>query len=434
MGILANAQAALRLLRQGDIDPADLREILDSIVRDDKRAAAVIGNLRTLLRREEPPRARFDIAAAIAEVLTIFKSELEARHVHLETHLETDCVAMAVRTQVQQVILNLLSNAVQGLQDVPAADRRLRVALSRIGCDRVEVSVQDNGLGIPADRLAHIFEPFFTTRSDGLGMGLAIARSIVETHGGEIEAQTHEEGGSTFRFSLPVEPPMSDAGVMRAAQEGRTDRHPGAYEGEATVCVVDDDPAIREGVARLLGAAGWRVVTFDSAAAALASADLSSADCVVLDVQMPGMSGSELQAELARRAIDVPVVFLTARGDAATGVEAIKHGAIEYLCKPVDDSVLIDAVRKALDRHAEHTRSARERAAVEERLVRLTLRERDVLRGVVAGRLNKQIAADLSITEATVKQHRGQVMDKLEVRSVAELVRLCQVVGFASDS
>jgi FixJ family two-component response regulator len=149
---------------------------------------------------------------------------------------------------------------------------------------------------------------------------------------------------------------------------------------------------------------------------------------------MPGISGPELQAELARRAIHTPIVFLTARGDAATGVEAMKRGAIEYLTKPVDDRVLIDAVRKALDRHAQDARSARERAAIEERLARLTSRERDVLREVIAGHLNKQIAAELSITEATVKQHRGQVMEKLEVRSVAELVRLCQVGGFPSDA
>ena len=433
MAILANSQAALLLLAQDRIEPGNLRQILESIVRDDKRAATVIGNLRMLLRREEPPRERLDIAAAISEVMTLFKGELEARHVRLETQFEADCVVFAVRTQIQQVMLNLLSNAVQALQERPPTDRRLRVALSRIGRDWVEVTVQDNGAGIPADRLARIFEPFVTTRSDGLGMGLAIARSIVETHGGEIVAQAHEEGGATFRFLLPVEPPTTDAGVMHAAQVSSPDRHPRAYDGQATVCVVDDDPAIREGVARLLGAAGWRAVTFDSAAALLESAELSSAHCLVLDEQMPGMSGSQLHAELVRRTIDTPVVFLTARGDAATGVEAIKHGAIEYLCKPVDDSVLIEAVGKALAGHDERARTARERVLVEERLARLTPRERDVLREVIAGHLNKQIAADLSISEATVKQHRGQVMDKLEVRSVADLVRLCQVVGFTGE-
>ena len=112
----------------------------------------------------------------------------------------------------------------------------------------------------------------------------------------------------------------------------------------------------------------------------------------------------------------------------------MKHGAVEYLCKPVEDETLIDAVRNAIARYAERVRAVRERESAEERLARLTARERDVLREVTAGRLNKQIADRLSISEATVKQHRGQVMEKLEVRSVPELVRLCQIAGFPAGS
>jgi FixJ family two-component response regulator len=207
----------------------------------------------------------------------------------------------------------------------------------------------------------------------------------------------------------------------------------GASDADITVCVVDDDPAIREGLVRLLGAAGMRVVAFESGAAALASPEISAAHCLLLDVQMPGISGTELQTELRHRGVSADVIFLTARSDAVTGVQAMKHGALEYFCKPVEDEALLDAVRMAIDRHAERTRAAREREDVEGRLARLTARERDVLREVIAGRLNKQIADRLSISEATVKQHRGQVMVKLQARSVAELVRLCQIAGFPAD-
>jgi PAS domain S-box-containing protein len=428
--ILANSQAGLRQLEQGVVEPSELHTILELIVRDNRRAASVVANLRTLLRREEPARATFDLAEAISEVQTLFKAEMEARRVNFEAQLEPDCIVMAVRTQIQQVILNLLSNAVHAMEDTPIGERNLAVSLVRTGRDRVEVEVRDNGVGMSPDTLQRVFEPFFTTRSDGLGMGLAISRSIVETHGGVIDARISGGGGVTFRISLPAEPP---SGVPRSgtpSAETGVDRHTQERQRDAAVIVVDDDAAIRDGVVRLLGAAGWKASSFDSATAALASPSLAGARCLVLDVQMPGISGPELQAELARRGSDIPVIVLSARGDAATGVDAMKGGAVEYLTKPVDDSVLVEAVRKALELHAERSRSLRERKAAEERLARLTPRERDVLQQVIAGRLNKQIGFDLSISEATVKQHRAQVMEKMAVRSVADLVRLCQIAGF----
>jgi FixJ family two-component response regulator len=264
-------------------------------------------------------------------------------------------------------------------------------------------------------------------------MGLAITRSIVEAHGGEIAVQSEVAGGTAFRILFPVGP-AGDARPEFEFQATEVARRMDSSDADVTVCVVDDDPAIREGLARLLGAAGLRVIAFESGAAALASPEVAAAHCLVLDVQMPGMSGTELQSELGHRGISADVVFLTARSDAVTGVNAMKHGALEYLCKPVDDEALLDAVRMAIDRYAKRTRAAREREGVERLLERLTTRERDVLREVIAGKLNKQIADRLSISEATVKQHRGQVMEKLQARSVPELVRLCQIAGFPPDT
>ena len=432
-GILANSQAGLRLLEQQNANPAELRAILESIVRDDKRAASVISNLRLLLRREEPARQPVDLADAIAEVLALFKGEFEAMHVQRVVDLDQGCETLAVKTQIQQVMVNLLSNAVHALHDRAPTDRNLEVRLVRANSGQAEIRVRDNGMGIAPEKLPRIFEPFFSTKTDGLGMGLAITRSIVEAHGGEISVQTHAASGTAFRVLLPVEP-AREARTVPGSTVTEGDPRPDATDADITVCVVDDDPAVREGLMRFLGAAGMRVVPFGSGEDALASPELATAQCLVLDVQMPGISGSELHAELGQRGIPAGVIFLTARSDAVTGVHAMKHGALEYLCKPVDNEVLLGAVLMAIDGYAERARAASERVSVEARLLRLTARERDVLSEVIVGRLNKQIADRLSISEATVKQHRGQVMEKLEVRSVAELVRLCQVAGFRPGS
>ncbi|MBS0326631.1 MAG: response regulator [Proteobacteria bacterium] len=428
-GILANAQAGLRGLGEDGAGP--MREILEAIVRDDKRAAAVVDNLRKLLRREEPPTSSFDLGEACDDVVILFRSEFDARHVRLDNELRKGFVVCGVRTQIQQVMLNLLSNALHALQDRPVPERRLALRLVCVSGEWVEVRVSDTGTGIADDRLERVFDPFFTTRGEGLGMGLAISRSIVEAHRGTIVAEANPGGGTTLRFALRLESvaPVAGAGLPPIANAPTP-----VGESIVTVCVVDDDDAVRDGVVRLLAAGGWRAVPFGSAADALASPLLESAQCFVLDMQMPGMTGAELQRELARRGLCAPVVYLTARDDAATGVTAMKDGAFEYLAKPVDDSVLIDAVRRAVARSEELTRAARERQAVERRLATLTPRERDVLHCVIAGRLNKQIASDLEISEATVKQHRGQVMDKMQVRSVAELVRSCEAAGIGERS
>lgn len=425
-GILANAQAALHRVRMGELNREELCEVLEAIVRDDKRAAAVIANVRTLLRRDEPPQERFDLAEALREVLTLFRSELDARRVTIHARLEPGPVMLGIRTQVQQVLVNLVANAIEALQDTRSLDRRVEVVLARRG-RRAWLSVTDNGRGISPDRVSRIFEAFYTTRPEGLGMGLAISRSIVEAHGGEIDARNNEAGGATFTVVLPLE-----RAARATRREGEGPPKPAVTAGVdgATIGIVDDDAGSRDGVARLLAAAGWRVVAYGSAADALASEDLRAAHCMLLDVQMPGMSGIELHGELQRRGIDVPTVFVTARGDAATGVEAMKRGALEYLTKPVDERHLLAAVSKAVARHAERAASARERADVERRIAELTPRQRDVMRLVIAGSLNKQIAAGLSISEATVKQHRGQVMAKMRVRSVADLVRLCETARF----
>lgn len=195
---------------------------------------------------------------------------------------------------------------------------------------------------------------------------------------------------------------------------------------DATVFVVDDDEAVRRSLARLIRSAGWGIETFASAREFLERAPYSSTGCVVLDVQMPGMTGPELHWQMSERGLTLPVVFLTGHGDVPTSVQALKKGALDFLLKPVDDSILLQTIQKALVRHASALSQQCERQKIEARLSQLTSREREVMEYVIQGRLNKQIAANLGISLRTVKAHRGRAMEKMQVRSVAELVHLCE--------
>ncbi len=197
-------------------------------------------------------------------------------------------------------------------------------------------------------------------------------------------------------------------------------------EVKDVVYVVDDDLAVRKGLERLLRSAGLAVETFASAAAFLGRSCSDSVGCILLDVRMPGQGGMALQAELADRSVDLPIVFLTGHGDIPMTVEAMKKGAVDFLTKPVGEEDLLDAVHRALLRHRAARSERLEVQVLQERIASLTPRELEVLRCVITGARNKQIAAHLGITEKTVKIHRARAMEKLGVTSVAELVQSCQ--------
>ncbi len=200
-------------------------------------------------------------------------------------------------------------------------------------------------------------------------------------------------------------------------------------EKSPTILVIDDDDSVRKSLARLLRSAGLNVETFSSGEASLERAPYEGVGCIVLDVCMSGLSGTDLQARLAQNGCDIPIIFLTGHGTIPMGVAAMKQGAMDFLTKPVDDEVLLRTVRGALARHESVVRGQTEVKNARERLGTLTPRETAVLRCVLTGALNKQVAARLGIAEKTVKVHRGRVMEKLAVTSVAELVRLCAAAG-----
>lgn len=203
---------------------------------------------------------------------------------------------------------------------------------------------------------------------------------------------------------------------------------------QPVVYLVDDDAAVRTALRRGLVAEGFSVRVFESADAFLAAHDPGQPGCLVADVAMPGMSGLELQSLLASRGSSRPIIFVTARGSIPMSVQAMRAGAVTFLPKPVRLGELVAAVREALERDRRDREERDATADVESRMTSLTFREREVLDLIVTGKLNKQIAAELGAAEKTIKVHRGRVMAKLHVRSVAELVTLtARVARRASD-
>ena len=195
------------------------------------------------------------------------------------------------------------------------------------------------------------------------------------------------------------------------------------------VCVVDDDQSVRRGLGRLFKSAGYAAETFASAEDYLAREIFEGPICLVLDVRMPGLNGLGLQEALETRGACEQIVFITGHGDVPTATRAMKKGAVDFLTKPFDGEELIQAVKRALKRSEERLRNRGERLKARSRVEKLTPREFEVLRFVVMGLLNKQIAAELHTAEKTVKVHRGRVMQKLGVTSVADLVRISQWAG-----
>jgi len=195
-------------------------------------------------------------------------------------------------------------------------------------------------------------------------------------------------------------------------------------EASATIFVIDDDPSVREAIWSLLLSVGLEVETFGSVNEFLEAPRAPGLGCLVLDIRLPGRSGLDFHDELARLGIELPVIFITGHGDIQMSVRAMKAGAVEFLTKPFRDQDLLDAIQVAIERDRARIGDQLELAGLRRRVATLTSREREVMHHVVNGRSNRQIGADLGVSEITVKAHRGQVMRKMAARSITDLVRM----------
>jgi len=199
-----------------------------------------------------------------------------------------------------------------------------------------------------------------------------------------------------------------------------------------TIYLVDDDPGVRRALSRVLREEGWSVEVFESAEAFLSRPGERLNGCLVLDVTLPGVGGLELQRRLAETGQRMPIVFVTGFGDIPMSVRAIKAGATDFLTKPVQADTLIAAVRSAIVQDRAARRARTEMAGLQSRLASLTPREREVLEALAAGRLNKQIAADLGVVEQTVKFHRARIMERMHAKTVAELMHIAVRLGIGA--
>ena len=197
----------------------------------------------------------------------------------------------------------------------------------------------------------------------------------------------------------------------------------------ATVFIVDDDRSVRTALARLMRSAALRAETFASAKEFLDREHPDGPGCMVLDLSMPGSTGLELQQDMAAADIDLPIIFLTGHGSVPSSVKALKSGAVDFLEKPVDDDLLLSAIKDAVEGNVRTRRDRAKLSEIQERVARLTRRELQVFRLVVQGKLNKQVAVELGMSEKTVKVHRSRVMQKMEADSLAELVRVAERAG-----
>ena len=200
-------------------------------------------------------------------------------------------------------------------------------------------------------------------------------------------------------------------------------------EAPPTVVVIDDDPSLREALESLLRSVGLRVELFGSVQEFLASKTLDGPSCLVLDIRLPGKSGLEFQEELRQADVKLPVIFITGHGDIPMSVRAMKAGAMEFLIKPFRDQELLDAIHLALERDRARRQDETVVDGLQQSFEALTPREQEVMALVVAGRRNKQIAADLGLSEVTVKVHRGNMMRKMGAQSIADLVRMADKLG-----
>lgn len=422
-------------------DP-EMREVL---ARQAGTVSAMTEALNTLLHFDRLERGAVEprhTDVSLREVLERLRDEFEDRaRAKLLTLrcVPTSLVARTDAVLLSRVLRNLLSNAI----------KYTKAGSVLIGCRRrgavVRIEVWDTGVGIHEDETELIFEKYRQGNTDaetnqyGFGLGLSLVRHLCRLLGHEVEVSSAFGKGSVFAVTLPLSerPPIAPEPSVVAFDATPTKGDPVA-DGESDgnrVHVVDDDAGAREALSKLLEFHGLPVSMYPSAEAFLAGYKPAPGqlECLILDVILPEMTGLELLGVLRQRRIDVPTIVVTGQRDMQIAAQAVLLGATDVIEKPVRGEVVVRAVRRALDSAAQRRAMSRKIQEINALFQRLTPRERQVMAMLVSGLANKEVAYRLSISERTIEVHRRAIMQKMTVKSFAELVRAAALLGFGSS-
>jgi PAS domain S-box-containing protein len=428
--ILANAQAMQHQVTPSAAISEETIESISDIIDDAKRAAEVIRRLRSLSERRKYHIEFVDINKLIVETETLLRSQLIMSQLHVNMELDPALPMVSCDPiQLQQVLLNLLTNAIDATAEQDPPHRRVLIRTSHLKSNAIEISFEDSGTGFKNEPYQNLLKPFFTTKEKGMGMGLAVSKSILQNVGGRLWAKNNRGPGATFYITLPM--PAERVAIPAARQTPELE--PDVLH-EEMVFIVDDDVSIRKSMARLIRSVGYEVESYASAEEFQQREEYVGVGCILVDLHMPGASGLDLQNDIKNRRCSLPMIFITGGGDTASGVRAMKEGAADFLSKPIDEKRLLHAVSLATKNSRVTWEQKMQLMAAQEKVGKLTPREIEIMDLVVKGLRNKQIAGTLGISEKTVKVHRGHVMQKVGARTVADLVHVAEIAAVNSQA
>jgi len=420
--ILANAQAITHQIPTSSTEFEEVIESLADVIDDAKRAAEVIRRLRSLSERRILHIEAVDINALIVEVEILLRSQLIMNRLRVNMELDPALPLVSCDpVQMQQVILNLLINAIDAIAPLDTPDRQIQIRTHHLKSNAVEISVEDSGTGFKSESYQNLMKPFYTTKEERMGMGLAVSKSILQNIGGRLWAKNNQGPGATFYITLPESAKYVDRPTARQTSETKPD-----FEHAAKIFIVDDDVSIRRALGRLIQSTGYTSESYATAEEFQQREEYVGVGCMVVDLHMPGASGLDLQRNIKDRKCHLPMIFITGGGDTASGVRAMKQGAADFLAKPIDEGKLLAAIRIAIETSRATWEQHLQLAAAREKVAKLTPREIEIMGLIVKGRRNKQIAGMLGISEKTVKVHRGHVMKKFGARTVTDLVHVAE--------
>ena len=425
LGIVSSASSCSRWLAAQPPNLQRAQRALERIMKAGTRASAVIDRVRTLVKRQPLRAEPVDLNEIVRDVIAMVRHELQRSGVSLKTRLAEAVPAVpGDRVQLQQVVLNLILNAIDATREIEGRPRQVLVDVTLRGW-------QERARGGP--RLGRRARSGFA----GPSVRGVLHDEAEWTRHGALDLQVdrrsawrQDQRDTQFpsRRDLPV---LAAPRVRRHGRRITTLPMPAPSE-QPIVFVVDDDALVRDTIEDLLQSVGLDVRLFASPGEFLKTRRPDAPGCLVLDVRLPEQSGLDFQKALVGTDMELPIVFITGHGDIPMTVRAMKSGAVEFLTKPFRDQDLIDAIQAAIARDRARRADARVLVELRRRFAALTPREQDVMRQVVSGRLNKQVAGDLNLSEARVKALRGQVMRKMQAETLPELVRMADRLGITA--